>query len=81
VVLAANLQGQPAPKVQKLSATSARITLGDEAETIHLGSDAEHQAAIERGGKLTVLLAKGTVKPWSQLQFKPIEPTLDKGGR
>jgi len=69
------------PKVDKLSPTSARITLGGESEVVHLGSDGKFQAAVERGGKLTVLLPAGAVKPWSAVEFKPIPPGIDKGGR
>jgi hypothetical protein len=81
VVLMPNLQGRPAPKVEKLSPTSARITLGQESEVVHLGSDGAHQAAVERGARLTVLLEAGAVRPWNELEFKPVPATVDKGGR
>ena len=78
VVLMPTRQGQPAAKVERLSPTSARITLGDEAEVIHLGTEAKHQAAVERGGRTTVLLEAGRVKPWSDVEFTPAPP-LDQG--
>jgi hypothetical protein len=80
-VLMPHRQGQPAPTVEKLSATSAKITLGDETEIVHLGSAATHQAAIERAGKLTVLLPAKTVKPWTELKFDSPPTDLDQGGR
>jgi len=80
VILMPNLQGRPVPKVQGLSPTSARITLNDESETIHLGTDAQHQAAVERAGRLTVLLKANQVRPWSELDFKPIPADIDRGG-
>jgi hypothetical protein len=81
VLIVPNLHGRPAPKVEKLSDTSARVTLGNEAEVIHLGSDGNFQAAIERGDKLTVLLKPGEVKPWAELDFRPMPPDLDQGAR
>lgn len=80
-VLMPNRHGEPAARVEKLSATSAKITLRDETELVHLGSAATHQAAVERGGKLTVLLPANTVKPWNELEFTPIPSELDRGGR
>ncbi|MBM4036176.1 MAG: hypothetical protein FJ291_30955 [Planctomycetes bacterium] len=74
VLIIPNLRGKPAPKVEKLSDASARITLGGESEVIHLGSDGKCQAAVERGDKLTVLLKPGDVKPWGELDFKPMPP-------
>lgn len=58
-----------------------RILPGKDTEVGHLGSDAMHQAAIERAGKLTVLLPGGKVKPWNELTFESIPPDLDRGGR
>lgn len=81
VVLMPNLQGRPAPKVERLSPTSAQITLGDETEIVHLGSDAKHQAAVERNGKATVLISANEVKPWSALEFKPFPPNLTSSAR
>lgn len=80
-VLMPHRTGEPAPVVEKLSATSARITLGNETEIVHLGSEAIHQAAVERAGKLTVLVPAQTVKPWNELTFESVPPDLDKGGR
>jgi hypothetical protein len=80
-VLMPNRRGEPAATVEKLSATSAKITLGNESETVYLGSDATHQAAVERAGKTTVLLPTGTVKLWSELQFDPLPANLDQGAR
>ncbi len=71
VVIIPHLRGREAPKVEKLSATSARITLGSESETIHLGTGAIHQAAVERGDEKTVLLEAGAIKDWSKLAFEP----------
>jgi hypothetical protein len=80
-VLMPHRKGEPAPTVEKLSATSARITLDNETEIVHLGSDAAHQAAVERAGKLTVLLPASAVKPWNELPFAPLPAGLDQGGR
>jgi hypothetical protein len=80
-ILMPHRKGVPASTVEKLSATSAKITLGNDTEIIHLGSDATHQAAIERAGKLTVLLPAGTVKPWSEQKFDPLPADLDQGAR
>lgn len=81
VVLMPNLKDKPAPTVRKLSDTSAEISLGSVKEIVHLGSDGTHQAAVERDGKLTVLLKPGEVKPWSELEFKPIPQGVDMGAR
>ena len=81
VVLVPNLQGKPAPRVEKLSDTSARVTLGEETEVIHLGSDGKFQAAVERGDRQAVLLKAGEVKPWGELDFKPTPAPLDQGAR
>jgi hypothetical protein len=80
VVLMPRLQGQPAPKVEKLTDTSARITLGQESETVHLGTEGKHQAAVDRGGAETVLLKAGQVKGLNEVEFKPIPPGVDRGG-
>ena len=69
-----------APKVERVSATSARVTLGGESEVVHLGGDGKYQAAVERGGQTTVLLDKGQVKAWSELEFESIRPGIDRGG-
>jgi hypothetical protein len=58
VLLIPHDKDQAAPVVERLSPTSAKVTLGDEAETIHLGSDAPHQAAVERDGEMTILIEK-----------------------
>jgi hypothetical protein len=79
VVLMPHRRGEPAPQVEKLSPTSARITLGNESETIHLGSEGQPQAAVERGGRRSVLLQAGQVKPPSQLPFKLTPPNMDQG--
>jgi hypothetical protein len=75
VVLMPNREGEASAKVERLSETSARITLGDESEVVHLGSDAKWQAAIERNGERTVLLEAGEVKPWSALEFTAAPPS------
>jgi len=80
VILMPNLQGRPVPKVQGLSPTSARITLNHESETMHLGTDAQHQAAVERAGRHTVLLKANQVRLWSELDFKSIPADIDRGG-
>ena len=80
VVLVPRRRGSEAPTVERLSPTSARITLGTESETVHLGTDGAHQAAVERGGKITVLLKAGEVKPPADLPFTPVPANLDKGG-
>jgi len=81
VVLAPHLRGTESPKVERLSDTSARVTLGNETEVVHLGSDGKHQAAVERGSKTRVLLKAGEVKPWSEVEFKPVPPGADQGAR
>ena len=81
VVIMPNLRGTEAPKVERLSDSSAKITLGKEEETIHLGSDGKFQAAVDRGAKPSVLLKAGEVKPWAEVEFKPMPPTLDQGAR
>ena len=79
VVLMPNRRGEPAAKVQKLSATSARITLGGQTEVVHLGTEGKFQAAVERGGRRTVLLPAGAIAPPERLKFKPIPPGIDQG--
>jgi hypothetical protein len=81
VVLAPHKQGQPVPKVERLSPTSARIVLGGESETVHLGTAGKHQAAVERGGKTTVLLAAGVVKELDKVDFSEMPASVDQGGR
>ena len=81
VVLMPNRKGEPPPAVERLSPTSARVTLGDEVEVVHLGSDGEHQAAVSRGGKTTVLLSKGQVRPLPELPFPAMPDTIDQGAR
>lgn len=61
--------GEEAPAVVKLNATTVRVSLGSESETIHLGSEGQFQAAIEKENGRQVLLGPGQVKPWSQLEF------------
>ncbi len=62
-------------KVERLSNTSARITLGNESEIIHLGTDGTHQAALERGGTISVLLPEGGIKPLGEVSFQASKPT------
>ena len=81
VVIMPNLRGTEAPKVERLSDSSARVTLGKEEEIVHLGSDGKFQAAVDRGAKPSVLLKAGEVKPWAEVEFKPMPPTLDQGAR
>jgi len=81
VVLVPHRQGKDAPEVERLSETSARVTLGKEVEVVHLGSDGKCQAALERGGKTAVLLEAGRVKPWAEVEFKPAPPDIDQGAR
>ena len=61
VVLMPHRRGSEPARVERLSPTSARISLGGRSEVVHLGSDGRHQAAVERDGKLTVLLDAGEV--------------------
>ena len=79
VLLVPRRRGEPAPDVEFPSATSARVRLGDETEVVHLGSDGQHQAAVERDGKVTELLKAGEVKGWDELDFTPIPPGIDQG--
>jgi len=81
VVLMPNLKGRAPAKVEKVSETSVRVTLGEEVEVIHLGSEGAMQAAIERGGKVTTLLKAGEVKGWDELPFEGFAPNVDRGGR
>jgi hypothetical protein len=74
-------QGETAPTVEALSATSARVRLGGETEVVHLGSDGRWQAAVERGGRTTVLLKAGEVRPWAEVRFAPMPPDIDQGAR
>ncbi len=62
VVLIPHLKGTAAAKVEKVSPTSAKITLGRETEIIHLGSDGKFQAAVAGNGKETVLLKAGQLR-------------------
>jgi hypothetical protein len=80
VVLAPHRRGEAAPEVERLSATSARVTLGGESEVVHIGSEGKYQAAVERNGTLTVLLKAGQVKGLSQVSFTPVRPDIDRGG-
>ncbi|MFP4055433.1 MAG: hypothetical protein ACLF0G_01015 [Candidatus Brocadiia bacterium] len=79
VLLVPHRRGRPAPTIEKLSPTRARVSLGEESEIVHLGSEGKYQAAVERDGRTTTLLEPGRVKPWSELEFKPIPPDIDKG--
>jgi len=81
VFLVPHRSGQPAPSVEKLTGTSARVSLGGDSEIVHLGTDAEHQAAVERDGTLVVLLKERQVAPWSALAFEPVPAQLDRGAR
>ena len=81
VVLVPVRQGETAPTVEVLSATSARVSLGGESEIVHLGSDGKWQAAVERGGRTTVLLKAGQVRPWAEVRFTPVPPDIDQGAR
>lgn len=82
VLIVPNLQGRPAPKVEKHSDTSASVSLGAEVEIVHLGSDGEWcQAAVDRNGNATILLEAGEVKPWGEVDLKPMPPDLDQGAR
>ena len=62
-------------KVESLSATSARVTLENESEVIHLGTDGKHQAAVERAGQVTVLLDGGSLRTVSETPFSVTKPT------
>lgn len=81
VILMPYLRGQEEPKIEKLSATSARVSVGQESEVIHLGTEGMYQAAIERYGKPVVLLDKGQVKPWSELSFESLTADVGKDAR
>lgn len=76
VVLVPYRSGGPAPKVERLSATSARITIGNESEVIFLGTEAKPQAAIERNGERTVLIPAETVPLSDRVEFPP---SIEKG--
>ncbi len=71
VALLPHRRGSKPARVEPLSPTSARITLGRRSEIVHLGSDGPYQAAVERDGQLTVLLGPGEVRPWEELDFQP----------
>lgn len=59
-------QGQEIPTVTQLSDTAVQIALDREIETVHLGTEGQFQAAIERADGQRVLLEPGRVKPWPQ---------------
>lgn len=81
VLLIPHRRGQRGPKVERFSPTCVRVSLGDESEIIHLGTDGTYQAALQRNGTTEVLLKKGHVKPWSRLSFEPLPADLDRGAR
>lgn len=81
VLLVPNLQGRPAPRVEKLSDTSARVSLENKSEIVHLGTVGRFQAAVERGGRETILLEAAEVRPWNGVDFKPVPPSPGQGAR
>ena len=78
VLLVPAARGRPVPTVDRLTATSARVTLGEESEVVHLGSGGTHQAAVARGGRTEVLQPAGTVPPWDRLDFTPAPPKASR---
>ena len=81
VLLIPHHRGQKEPTVEGLSPNSVCVSLNEESETVHLGTDGPYQAAVERNGKVVILLAKGQVKRWSALSFEPVPADLDKSAR
>jgi hypothetical protein len=79
MLLMPQLKGRPAPQVEQLSETSVQVSLGGEHETVHLGSDGRWQAALEGDSRQTVLLQRGQVKAWSELEFKQYPPGAERG--
>lgn len=63
LVLTPHRRGMEAPQVQPLGKNTVRVSFGDESETIHLCTDGEFQAAVQRHGKTTRLLDRGQVPP------------------
>lgn len=53
--------GADAPRFEQPSGTSVRLSLGDQSETIHLGTEGIKQAAVERAGELITLIERGAV--------------------
>src|SRR6185369_8049287 len=70
VVLMPNRKGEMPANVERISDTSARVTLGDDSEVFHIGTDGTHQAAVERGGKTHILLPAGRVKALAEIPFQ-----------
>jgi hypothetical protein len=81
VLLVPHRRGRQAPKVEKLSPTSIRVSLCEESEIVHLGTDGTYQAALQRNGKTEILLQRGQVNPWSEVSFDPLPADLDKGAQ
>jgi hypothetical protein len=79
LVLTPTRKGQEPPRVESLSDTRVRVSLGAEIETVDLGSDGAFQAAIERAGRRQVLLKPGQVKPWSQQKFGTLSARAERG--
>ncbi len=77
VVLMPHPSGEAPPDVEPLSPTSVRITHGGREQTVHLGSDGEHQAAVVRDGETDVLIESETIGRWDELEWDhPAMPDL-----
>ncbi|MEM9657194.1 MAG: hypothetical protein AAF961_02430 [Planctomycetota bacterium] len=70
--------GNEAPEIERLSATSFRVRLGDEQEVVHLDFDGSPQAALIRMGAGAVLLAPGEIPSWSTLEFDEQVPRNER---
>ena len=79
MVLVPHRKGAESPVVRSESETAVRVSLGKEVETIHLGSEGQFQAAVERAGRRQVLLGSGHVKPWSQQEFGTFTALAERG--
>lgn len=61
LVLTPHHCGTKAPDVESLGKNTIRVSLGDESEMIHLGTDGKFQAAVQRRGETKRLLDRGEV--------------------
>jgi hypothetical protein len=81
LVLTPHRRGTEAPRVERIAENTIRVSLGDESETVFLGSAGEYQAAIERDGNITVLLNRNRVQPLEESEFRQHSPDAERGKR
>jgi hypothetical protein len=70
VVLMPSPKGEMPANVERISSTSARVTMGNDSEVFHVGTEGAHQAAVERAGKTHILLPAGRVKALAEIAFQ-----------